>query len=90
MIRNGYSLVFKSWKETFESIRHLTVVRDRKAELYFSIDLYDSSKAIKYALKNEAREFAGTKWYDSVSSGGTKISFGGEKLVIAWLINENL
>ena len=66
-------------KKLIESIRHPTIVQDRKAELYFNIDLYNSSKAIKYALKNEEREFAETKWYDSVSSGGTKITFGGEK-----------
>ncbi len=65
-------------KKLIDSIRHPTVVRDKTADDYFSIQPKSAREAITAALVNEEHEFAETRWSDALSSSsGQKRYFGG-------------
>ncbi len=57
-------------KKLVDSIRHPTVVRDKRALEVFDIKPKTVKHAITQALCNEEREFAETKWSDALSSAG--------------------
>lgn len=57
-------------KKLVDSIRHPTVVRDKRALEVFGIKPKTVKHAITQALCNEEREFAETKWSDALSSAG--------------------
>jgi uncharacterized protein YbjT (DUF2867 family) len=60
-----------------DSIRHPTVVRDPSALRVFPIVPRGLRQAIADALRNEDREFAETRWSDSLSSGEPSVAWGG-------------
>lgn len=53
-----------------ESVVHPTVVSDDSAVRRFRVRPMGARAAIAAALRNEDREFAATRWFDAVSSGG--------------------
>jgi uncharacterized protein YbjT (DUF2867 family) len=53
-----------------ESICHETIVRDDRARRDFAVVPMDTREAIRRALAREDREFAQTRWSDSVSAAG--------------------
>lgn len=63
-----------------ESIRHPSVVNDQAASRYFTIMPRSVSDSIDAALRNEDREFAETRWSDSVSLSGVQRDWGGVRL----------
>jgi len=64
-------------RDLIESICHETVVRDDRARHDFAIEPIGAREAIANALANEDREFAQTRWSDSISAGGTDPGFFG-------------
>jgi uncharacterized protein YbjT (DUF2867 family) len=64
-------------RKLIESLRHPTVVRDRSALQVFSVRPRGIREAIARALRNEDREYAETRWSDSLSSGSRPASWGG-------------
>jgi uncharacterized protein YbjT (DUF2867 family) len=58
-------------RELIESICNETVVRDDRARHDFAIEPMGVGEAIANALTHEDREFAETRWSDSISAGGT-------------------
>lgn len=68
-------------RKLIDSIKHPTIVTDYSANTYFSVKLQTATEAIQAALQNEDKEFAETRWSDSLSSSGVEPSFyGGTKL----------
>lgn len=57
-------------KKLVDSIKHPTVVRDKRALEVFDIKPKNVKHAITQALCNEEREFAETKWSDALSAAG--------------------
>jgi len=57
-------------KKLIDSIKHPTIVRDRRALEVFDIKPKNVKHAITQALCNEEREFAETKWSDALSAAG--------------------
>ncbi len=57
-------------KKLVDSIKHPTIVRDRRALKVFDIKPKSVKHAITQALCNEEREFAETKWSDALSAAG--------------------
>ncbi len=57
-------------KKLVDSIKHPTIVRDRRALKVFDIKPKSVKHAITQALCNEEREFAETKWSDALSASG--------------------
>ncbi len=57
-------------KKLIDSIKHPTVVRDKRALEVFNIRPKSTKHAISQALCNEEREFAETKWSDALSAAG--------------------
>jgi uncharacterized protein YbjT (DUF2867 family) len=57
-------------RQLIESIVHATEVRDDSARNVFRVRPMGVREAIAAALRNEDREFAATRWFDAVSSGG--------------------
>ncbi|MBN1348024.1 SDR family oxidoreductase [candidate division KSB1 bacterium] len=57
-------------KKLVDSIKHPTIVRDRRALEVFDIKPKTGKNAITQALCNEEREFAETKWSDALSAAG--------------------
>ncbi len=57
-------------KKLVDSIKHPTIVRDKKALQVFDIKPKTVKHAITQALCNEEREFAETRWSDALSSAG--------------------
>ncbi|UCE06544.1 MAG: NAD(P)H-binding protein, partial [bacterium] len=57
-------------KKLVDSIKHPTIVRDRRALKIFNIKPKSVKNAIAQALCNEEREFAETKWSDALSAAG--------------------
>jgi Protein of unknown function (DUF2867) len=64
-------------RELVDSLRNETIVRDRSANDLFSIRPLGSREALKRALVNEDREFAGTRWSDAFSSLRIAQQWGG-------------
>ena len=64
-------------RKLIDSIRHPTVVTDENALDTFDIAPRGIQQAIAQALRNEDREFAETRWADSVSSSGRLRDWGG-------------
>jgi len=62
------------------SIRHRTVVRDPAALQTFDIRPRGVREAIASALQNEEREFAETRWSDSLSRARVKPQWGGSRV----------
>jgi uncharacterized protein YbjT (DUF2867 family) len=63
-----------------DSIRHPTVVRDDTALRAFTVRPLGAREAIARALRNEDREYAETRWSDSLSSAGSAPRWGGVRL----------
>lgn len=64
-------------KKLVLSLQNPTVVRDKTALEDFDIQPMGISDAIRRALENEDREFAETRWSDSMSSAGDIKTWGG-------------
>ena len=64
-------------RKLIESIVHPTVVRDESALKVFNIQPMGVDDAIRRALVNEDKEFAETRWSDSLSSSGEMLSWFG-------------
>ena len=64
-------------RKLIESIVHPTVVRDESALKVFKIQPMGIEDAIRRALDNEDKEFAETRWSDSLSSSGEILSWFG-------------
>ncbi len=64
-------------RKLIESIIHPTVVRDDAALRTFDVRPIGIEEAIRRALAHEEREFAETRWSDSLSSSGEPRSWGG-------------
>ena len=68
-------------RQLIESIQHPTIVRDDAARGVFSVVPRSVPAAIARALENEDREFAETRWSDSLSATGAEpSSFGGVRV----------
>jgi len=65
-------------RKLIDSMRNPTVVRDSSASR-FSVRLMSLAESIHRALRNEDREFAETRWSDSLSSSGKPAVWGGER-----------
>lgn len=59
-------------RKLIDSIRHSTVIQDKSALQLFDIRPLGVQEMIKDALRNEDKEFAETRWSDSLSSSGLK------------------
>ena len=81
-------------RKLIESIVHPTVVRDESALKVFKIQPMGVHDAIRRAIDNEDKEFAETRWSDSLSSSGKIFSwFGvsfGSRLVDSRTIKVNM
>jgi hypothetical protein len=64
-------------RKLIESIVHPTVVRDESALKVFKIQPMGVDDAIRRAIDNEDKEFAETRWSDSLSSSGKVLSWFG-------------
>ena len=64
-------------RKLIESIVHPTVVRDESALKVFKIQPMGVDDAIRRAIDNEDKEFAETRWSDSISSSGKMLSWFG-------------
>jgi uncharacterized protein YbjT (DUF2867 family) len=64
-------------RKLIDSIRHTTVVTDRRALEFFNVRPRGLEEAIRVALYNEDREVAETRWNDAVSSTGRPKAWGG-------------
>ncbi len=64
-------------RKLIEGLRNPTVVEDRSAEQAFAIRPRGLHESIARALVNEDREFAETRWSDTLSSSGLKPAWGG-------------
>ena len=81
-------------RKLIESIVHPTVVRDESALKVFKIQPMGVEDAIRRAIDNEDKEFAETRWSDSLSSSGKMLSwFGvsfGSRLVDSRIVKVNM
>ncbi len=64
-------------RKLIESIKHPTIVSNKRAQELFALRPFGAAQAMKAALDNEDRKFAETRWSDSVSASGTPRSYGG-------------
>ncbi len=62
-----------------DSMRHETVVNDCSAQAVFPLRPMGIREAIAAALRNEDREFAQTRWSDSLSTANPKRDWGGTR-----------
>jgi uncharacterized protein YbjT (DUF2867 family) len=67
----------RTGRKLVDSIRNPTIVRDPAALATFNIRPLGMSAAIAAALRNEDREFAATRWSDSLSAAGAQPTWGG-------------
>ncbi|MDH3251438.1 MAG: SDR family oxidoreductase [Ignavibacteria bacterium] len=63
-------LYARTGRKLVESLRHSTTVRDSSTALQFRVRPRGVQQAIADALKSEDREYAETRWSDSVSATG--------------------
>lgn len=66
-------------RKLVESLRNPTLVSNNLAEAVFSVRPRSIRDAIARALVNEDREFAETRWSDSLSSAGNSHTWGGDR-----------
>jgi uncharacterized protein YbjT (DUF2867 family) len=66
-------------RKLIEGVRNPTVVTNDSALQTFDIRPMKMSEAISRAMQNEDRQFALTRWSDSISSAGQARSWGGVK-----------
>jgi hypothetical protein len=66
-------------RKLVESMKHPTVVHSDRAKRLFRVQPRGAADAIRAALENEDREFAETRWFDSLSASGTPKGFGGAR-----------
>ena len=66
-------------RKLVESMRYPTVVENDLAHRLFRVEPRGAAAAIRAALENEDREFAETRWFDSLSASGTPAGFGGAR-----------
>lgn len=59
-------------KKLIDSIKHPTIVRDNSVNNYFDIKPIGVKESIEIALRNEDKEFAETRWSDSISANTDK------------------
>jgi len=64
-------------RKLVESIKHPTVVRDPAALEAFPVRPRGMREAVASAIRNEEREFAESRWFDALSSGGDQRSWAG-------------
>jgi hypothetical protein len=64
-------------RKLIDSLRHETIVKDHSALKAFPIHPKNVKEAITDALANEEKEFAETRWSDSLSSSGPEKNWGG-------------
>jgi uncharacterized protein YbjT (DUF2867 family) len=64
-------------RKLLESMKHPTVVRGDLAKRLFRVEPRGAADAIRAALENEDREFAETRWSDSLSASGAPSASGG-------------
>jgi uncharacterized protein YbjT (DUF2867 family) len=64
-------------RKLVESLKNPTVVSNNLADVAFTVRQRSLPDAIARALLNEDREFAATRWSDSLSSSGKPKSWGG-------------
>ena len=64
-------------RKLIESIVHSTIVRDPAALAAFPIRPMGIEEAMRTAIRDEEREFAGTRWSDALSSSGELPTWGG-------------
>jgi len=64
-------------RKLVESIKHPSVMRDTSALEVFALRPRGMQDAVAAALRNEEREFAESRWYDAVSSGGEERTWAG-------------
>ena len=64
-------------RKLIESMKNPTIVRDHRADQFFSIKPRSLSAAITRALKHEDHEFATTRWSDAASAGLGIKTWGG-------------
>ncbi len=55
-------------KKLIDSIKHPTVVKDKSINDFFDIKPIGVKESIELALRNEDKEFAETRWSDSISA----------------------
>ena len=66
-------------RKLIDSLRHDTVVHDRRALDRFTVRPLAVHAAIAGALLEEDRELARTRWSDAVSAGGSRPRWGGSR-----------
>ena len=66
-------------RKLIESMRHPTIVQSDLAARLFHVQPRGAAEAIRAALRYEDREFAETRWFDSLSASGTPKGFGGAR-----------
>jgi len=66
-------------RKLIEGVRNPTVVSNHHASSQFDVRPMGLSDAIRRAMQNEDREYAFTRWSDSISSAGHPKSWGGVK-----------
>lgn len=64
-------------RKMIDSMKNATVVSNNLAEVVFNVKPQSVPSAIARALVNEDREFAETRWSDSLSSAGKPATWGG-------------
>jgi len=66
-------------RKLIESMKHPTVVQNDHAQRLFRVRPRGAAEAIRAALHYEDREFAETRWFDSLSASGAPQKFGGTR-----------
>ena len=66
-------------RKLIESMKHPTVVQDDRAQRLFRVQPRGAADAVRAALHYEDREFAETRWFDSLSAAGAAHAFGGSR-----------
>jgi uncharacterized protein YbjT (DUF2867 family) len=64
-------------RKLIESMKHPTIVENDLASRLFRVQPRGASEAVRAALHYEDREFAETRWFDSLSASGAPDGFGG-------------
>lgn len=59
-------------RKLIDSLRHETIINNHSALKVFKIQPRGYRKAIEEALKNEDKEIADSRWFDSLSSSGAR------------------
>jgi len=73
-------LYARTGRKLVESLKHPTIVVDVSADSVFHVHPRGVRQSIADALRNEDREFAETRWSDSLSSSGEPTGVGGTRL----------